>query len=112
MEKAWLCCGEDEQRAALESIARERGYEIVGATADHDRQGLSALLDAAHEGKVQAVFVKNCDRFMADPITAMGVANLLQMENVETVFMDPEPIRLSASDFEQLGYDNAQGEER
>ena len=112
MGKAWLCCGEDEQRAVLESSAREQGYEIIGSTADHDRQGLSALLDAVHEGKVQVVFVKNYDRFMADPITAMGVANLLQMENVKTVFMDPEPIGLSAADFEQLGHDNAQGEER
>ena len=82
------------QKSYLTDYADKHGLSIVGITAEHGsgldyaRAGLCEVLEAAEDGRVDCVLVKNLERLGRDWVKTDGCICWLKERNVEIICAD------------------------
>ena len=95
------------QKSYLTDYADKHDLSIVGITAEHgsgldySRAGLCEVLDAAEDGRIDCVLIKNLERLGRDLLKTDGCIRWLKERNVEIICADG---MLPQTDAELLTY--------
>lgn len=101
-KRAWIYCRTaypdaaelERQQAVMETYAGEQCYEVVGMTAEHgsdlsyDRPGMYEVMEAAEDGRMDILLVKNISRLGRDSVKTYRCLRWLSDRRVEVVCAD------------------------
>ena len=101
-KRVWIYCRTaypdltalEVQKVHLTDYANRQGLPIVGITAEHgsglnfSRVGLCEVLEAAEDGRIDCVLVKNIERLGRDPVKTDGCICWLKERDVEVICAD------------------------